>query len=291
MNTIDIIALLLTPGIGRRNAYKLLSQYSEEDLTIHHLKEIISNKFYKISSTDLYHFYEKSKRILDWAEKARIDIVDFQNTRYPSSLKAIDDPPLLLFIKGKYEFIKKEENCIGVIGTREPTAYGKEIAKMIGGYLAQKNIGVISGLALGCDTGAHIGCLKHKGKTAAILAHGLNMIYPNENKKLAEEIIAAGGCLISEYFPFEKPKNYSFIERDRLQSGLSKGIIVIETEETGGTMHTVNFARKQNKKIGCMKYSSIFNNYSTLKGNEYILKNMNSVPIKNYSDIDDFIKK
>lgn len=291
MNAMDIATLLLTPGIGRKNTFKLLEQYGEADLTINYLKEIITNKFYEISSIELHNSCEKSKRIMDWAEKKHIKIVDFKSSRYPSSLKAIDDPPLLLFIKGDYEFIRKEENCIGVIGSRMPTDYGKEISKMVGRYLAKKNIGVISGLALGCDAGAHTGCLEYKGKTAAILAHGLNMIYPNENKKLAEEIIASGGCIISEYFPYETPKQYSFIERDRIQSGLSKGIIVIETEETGGTMHTVRFARKQKKKIGCMKYSNVFNKYPALKGNEIILNHMESVPIKNYKDIDAFIKK
>lgn len=289
MNNIDMAALLLTAGIRRKKVHKILSHYGENELTINDLKEIIHSNFFKITLSQLHHFYEKSKQIIDWAEKAHIDVVDFQHPRYPLSLRGIEDPPLLLFIKGEYGFIRKEENCVGVIGTREPTDYGKEIAKMVGGYLAKKNVGVVSGLALGCDTGAHLGCLKNKGRTAAVLAHGLDMIYPKENRNLAEEIIASGGCLISEYFPFEKPKNYSFIERDRIQSGLSKGIIVIETEETGGTMHTVNFARKQKKKIGCMKYPKTFNKYSTLKGNETIL-NMNAVPIKNYKDIDDFIK-
>lgn len=289
INILNMVLLLSIEGIGRRNIYQILNQYGIEELRHKDLKEVIKSRIPALSFIEINNFYEKSKRVLEWAEKSNINIIDYMDARFPQSLKTIPDPPILLFIKGDYTFINNEKNCIAVIGSREATDYGKEISKMVGSYLAQKGIGVISGLALGCDTGAHIGCLQGEGRTAAILAHGLDMIYPYENKRLAEKIVSSGGCIISEYLPYKKPKNYTFIERDRIQSGLSKGVIVIETEERGGTIHTVGFAQKQNKKIGCMKYPSLFKEFPNLKGNEMILKRGNAIPIKNYRDIDRFI--
>ncbi|WP_058485064.1 DNA-processing protein DprA [Defluviitalea phaphyphila] len=282
IDIIDILTLLSIDRIGRKSIYNIFQEYKKERLLFNELKEILTSKLSNIDYKEFKNTYEKSKKIVDDAQKSNIHIISFKDSNFPIALKSIPDPPLLLFIKGNYDFIKNKEECIAVVGTRNPTYYGKKISRKIGKYLASNNIGVISGLALGCDTNAHIGCLEGKGRTAAILAHGLNMIYPYKNKRLAEEIIYNGGCIISEYPPHQKPKNYTFIERNRLQSGLSKGIIVIETGENGGTMHTIKFAIKQDRKIACIKSSF-------LKGNEIILKNKKVTPIENYSDINYFI--
>lgn len=289
INCLDIISLLSLEGIGRKRVGLILKQYRNISLSIKDIYEILKDKNYYFTLKELYQVYEKSKNIIEELNQSKIHMIDCLSTAYPDSLRKIEDPPLLLFIKGYYDFIYNEKNCLAVIGSREPTKKGKKTAYNIARYLARKKFSIISGLALGCDTQAHLACLKEKGRTAAILAHGLNMIYPKENEKLAEDIIDKGGCLISEYLPYEKAKNYTFIERDRLQSALSQAVIVIETEETGGTMHTVRFAKKQNKLLACVQYTPEQMQDYKLSGNKIILNELNAIPVRNYEDLDDLI--
>ncbi|NLK21685.1 MAG: DNA-processing protein DprA [Epulopiscium sp.] len=289
IDIIDTIALFGIDGVGRRTIYKISKQHPKDKLNPRCIQDILSERSIFPSLKEISKAYEYAEQIIESTIKRNIHILTIQDDRFPSALKVIPNPPILLFIRGDYKFINKEKSCIAVIGTRQPTSYGRDISKMIGEYLAQKKMAVVSGLAVGCDTKAHIGCLQGKGKTAAVLAHGLDMIYPYENKRLSEEIISSGGCIISEYLPKQIPQPYTFIERNRIQTGLSQGLIVIETEKTGGTMHTVQFALKQNKKIGCIKYPDSFKKYKKLGGNEKILKDTYTIPIKNYRDIDYFI--
>lgn len=290
IDSLDIIALLSIEGVGRKTVNYILELYGSHSLTMNEVYEILKNKLTFISLECIINAYEKSKCILDYFEKANIHIIHYLSRDYPNSLKNISDPPMLLFIKGHYDFIYNEKECIAVVGTRKPSELGKNTSFLIARYLSKKNISVISGLAAGCDTQAHLGSLKENGRTAAVIAHGLNMIYPYENKKLFYDIIDKGGCIISEYLPNEKPKNYTFVERDRIQSGLSSGIIVIETEEIGGTMHTVRFAKQQTKKIGCVMYSFIQMKEPQKRGNKIILNDFNALAITNYQDIDRFIQ-
>jgi DNA processing protein len=111
---------------------------------------------------------------------------------------------------------------------------------------------VVSGLALGCDTQGHRGCLEESGTAVAVLAHGLDEVHPNANRPLAEEIVAKGGCLVSEYPIGTEPKPNQFITRDRIQSGLSDAVVVIETGVNGGSMHTVRFAKRQRRLVMCI---------------------------------------
>lgn len=113
---------------------------------------------------------------------------------------------------------------------------------------------VVSGLAIGCDTAAHSGCLSVHGETIAVLAHGLDRVYPAVNRELVGEILDTGGCLLSEYPPKTRPFPANFVERDELQAGLSDGVIVVETGVKGGTMHTVRFSQEQRKPLACVKH-------------------------------------
>ena len=138
---------------------------------------------------------------------------------------------------------------IAIVGTREPTQYGAESARKLGGIFAKEGFVVVSGLATGIDAQAHKGALDANGMTIAVLAHGLHTVYPPENKKLANKILDKNGALVSEY-PWDKNSSrYSFVERDRIQSGLSLGVFVVETGIGGGTMHTAGFCKKQNRKL------------------------------------------
>lgn len=181
----------------------------------------------------------------------------------------IEDPPVTLYVKGDARCLN-DIFSIAVVGTRHPSEYGEDAAYKLGSLLAKKGITVIGGLAEGCDTAAHKGCLKSNGRTIAVLAHGLDRVYPAQNKKLAEDIFL-NGCLISEYPPGEPANKGNFIQRDRLQSALSAGIIVVETDIAGGTMHTVYYCLRQDRMLGCIKHPSGYRQ-SQSRGNELILK-------------------
>ena len=186
----------------------------------------------------------------------------------------------MIFYKGNLECLY-EKNSISIIGTRNPTEQGKQVAEDLAKSYAKEGFVIVSGLASGCDTFAHIGCLKSKGKTIATLPCGLDKCYPNENKDLADEIIKTGGCLISEYKINTNPSKNKFIQRDRLQAALSLGIVVVECAVECGTMHTVNFAKKYNKQIAVSTHKEIKNDIETVKGNLYLLENKDVIDLKN----------
>lgn len=140
---------------------------------------------------------------------------------------------------------------VAIIGTRNPTPEGITAGEFLGEYFGSKGFNVVSGLAKGCDTAAHRGCLKGKGFTTAIVAHGLHTVYPKENKGLAVEIIASGGVLMSEYFTGTGSLSNYFIERDRLQAGLSKATIVVQMGLKRRHLLCSECNTKKRKTFGC----------------------------------------
>lgn len=169
---------------------------------------------------------------------------------YPKGLMTITKYPEELFYKGNIDIINGS-TCVAIVGSREVSDVGIKKAYEYGQIAAEKGFVVVNGLAIGCDTHAIRGALSVGGKCVAVLPCGLDYIYPKTNERLACEVVKAGGCIISEYEEGIKPTKYSFVHRDRLQSGISAGVVVVETEIKGGTMHTVDFARKQNRRLAC----------------------------------------
>lgn len=186
-------------------------------------------------------------------ESLSIHSICYGEKDYPDGFKDLDRPPLYFFYKGNKEAIKQDG--IAVIGTRNVTPYTETIGKHIGSYVAKKGLTVISGLALGSDAAGHTGCLEGKGTTIAIVATALNTVYPKKNAPLQDEILANGGCVISEY-PIGTPFIARYlVERDRLQSGLAKGVIVVATGEMGGTWHAVNEAFSLHRPVAYFDYT------------------------------------
>lgn len=183
---------------------------------------------------------------LEALEKISGRIVTVWDSEFPSLLKRIYDPPLVLYIVGE---LKEEDNyLISVVGTRQPTAYGKIQAERLTQELVEQNITILSGLARGIDSIAHHTAIKNKGRTVAVIGSGLDVIYPPENKKLFSDI-AANGAVISEYAPGTKPDAPNFPKRNRIIAGLSLGCLVVETAIAGGAMQTAAFALDQNREV------------------------------------------
>lgn len=185
---------------------------------------------------------------LDRLENTDINLTTILSEDYPFRLKeGVADPPTLIFYKGKLENIS--EKAVAIVGTRNPTDESIEITNNLTTEMAKRGYCIVSGLAKGIDTVAHKGALENKVSTVAVLAHGLNTVYPKENIDLASSILENGGVLLSEYPPDEGIAPYQFVARDRIQSALSTTVFVVQTKVDGGTMKTANFAKKQGREL------------------------------------------
>lgn len=240
------LELLEIEGIGENTARSILKSKNE--------KQIENNIIY--------------------LQENNIKLITIEDEEYPKNLKQIYDYPISIYVKGNIELLNKK--CISIVGCREPSIYGEKAAKYFSYNLAKNNICIVSGLAKGIDSFAHIGALienkerksnekqkndekekninnkkttKSYAKTIAVLGNGLDTIYPKENKELANMIINQGGTIISEYPLGTTPERINFPARNRIVSGLSTGTLVIEAKEKSGTLITVDFALEQGKEV------------------------------------------
>ncbi len=192
-------------------------------------------------------YRENIEKYLEYMQKQDIKIINYFHPSYPEKLKNIYDPPMVLYVKGDETILN--EFSIGIIGCRDCTSYGKEVAYQLSKQLAQKKVHIISGLAKGIDSYAHLGCLAAEERTIAVIGNGLDSCYPAENTLLQEKIWKTGGAVISEYLIGTKPEKGHFPARNRIISGISNGLLVVEAKEKSGTLITVDFALEQGKNI------------------------------------------
>lgn len=178
---------------------------------------------------------------------SKINIINIKDKEYPLKLKTIKKPPTNLYVIGNIELLK--ENSISIIGARSCSEKGKKLAEKFAFELSKQELVIVSGMAKGIDTKAHIGAIKASGKTIAVLGCGFNHIYPEENIGLYQKIIEKGGLVISEYPPETKADSKKFLERNRIVSGLSIGVLVIEAAHRSGTSVTAKIAQKQGKEV------------------------------------------
>lgn len=213
--------------------WNLSKQELEISLKQDEIKEILKQDYRKSLEQDI-----------EYIKKYNIKVININNNYYPVNLKNIYDAPVVLYAIGNIELLK--EKSIAIVGTRRCTNYGKKVAKQISAEITKYNLNVISGLAMGIDTQAHIGA---HGKTIAVLGSGVDIIYPEENKTLAKEIIHNGGLIISEYPIGTKPEKMYFPSRNRIISGISDGVIVVEARKKSGSLITAEFALEQGKDV------------------------------------------
>lgn len=178
---------------------------------------------------------------------SKINIITINDKKYPPKLKIIKNPPIKLYTIGNVELLN--ENSISIIGSRNCSKKGGKLAEKFAFELTNQGLAIVSGMAKGIDRKAHIGAIESNGKTIAVLGCGFNHIYPEENIDLYYEIIAKGGLVISEYSPETKADSKKFLERNRIVSGLSIGVLVIEAAHRSGTSITAKIAQKQGRKV------------------------------------------
>ncbi|MDU0330994.1 DNA-processing protein DprA [Paenibacillus sp. 3LSP] len=298
LQALHILTLLNLSGYGRNTVHGILGVTEFVPSTLQDLMDIIKDSSEKVARVKvpeqvmLENAYKKAQLSLERCERLGIKVLGFNDPEFPVRLKVIPNPPVLIFVRGNLDSLNSELS-VAVIGTREPSSYGGVCGNRFGKIFAEKGLVVVSGLAKGIDTTGHRGCIEGGGQTIAVLAQGLDTpVYPKENRDLAEEIIATGGCLISEYDLGERGRPNFFVERDRLQSGLSAGVVVIETDIKGGTMHTVGFCLEQGKPLGCLNHPEKFLiNNDKSRGNQKLIKDGKAIPLFSVDDIELFLSK
>ncbi len=182
-------------------------------------------------------------------KKTKIKIISSNNRLFPKLLKEIPSAPKKIYVLGNLPDLSDDSPIIAIVGTRKATDYGKRLAKEISQKLSEMGAIIVSGLAMGIDTAAHEGAVAAKGKTIAVLANGLNSIYPAQNENLAKKILEFGGAIISEYEPATPAYQNQFLERNRIVSGLSIATIVIEAPDRSGSIATARLAAKQGREV------------------------------------------
>ena len=176
-----------------------------------------------------------------------MELIEIDDKRFPNKLKEVKNPPLKLYVEGEIQNLN--ENCIAVIGSRNWTEYGKKWCEIFVQELVKYNVVIVSGMANGIDSVAHNTAINSGGKTIAVLPCGLNNIYPPENLSLYKKIIQSGGTVITEYEPEEKAESKKFLDRNRIVSGLSFAILVVEAAHRSGTSVTAKIAKSQMRDV------------------------------------------
>jgi len=244
------LALQMIPGLGNIACKNLLNKFGDPERIFQtDISELNGIEGLRKETADRIvnrEFQIDPCEELAKLEKCDAKIVTFHDPSYPAALKEIHDPPILLYVKGKD--LPKNVTFMGVVGSRNPSPYGVKSAQMIGQGLGRRGLGVVSGMAKGVDASAHWGCLAGQGFTIAVLGTGIDIVYPAQNRKLADSI-ANKGALISEFPLGTPPEPKNFPIRNRIISGLSRGVIVVEATMKSGSLITAALALEQDREV------------------------------------------
>ncbi len=237
-------------GLGPVKARQLLEVYKDPRI-IFNLSKSELKAYKQLSAKNMEEILNREKRdridsVNDLMLKNDIKIITILDINYPEKLKQIYDPPVVLYYRGK---LRLSEFSIAIVGSRKTTNYGACTAKKLSYELAMRGVQIVSGLARGIDSIAHEGCLDAGGKTAAVLGCGLDYIYPPENSRLYENILNSGGLILSEYPPGTPPLQYNFPARNRIISGISSGVLIVEAAGKSGSLITAGYALEQGREV------------------------------------------
>ncbi|HSD06604.1 DNA-processing protein DprA [Flavobacterium sp.] len=266
-NLFYLLALLRIEGVGDIMAKKLLTHFGTAE-------NVLKAKSHQLASIDgvgavlLKNFkdksiFDKAQSELDYVQKNNIDILTFQDEKYPERLKHCIDGPVLVFSAGNIDL--KHRKIISIVGTRQITSYGTEFCRKLIEDLVPLNPIIVSGFAYGVDIVAHQLAMEHNLQTIGVLAHGLNQIYPKTHKKYMSKMEQNGGFM-TEFWSTSNPDKENFVRRNRIVAGMSEATIVIESADKGGSLITANMANDYNREVFAVpgrvtdKYSQGCNN-------------------------------
>jgi len=248
--TLQWLALSLTPGLGPTKARRLLEFFGGvQGIFRASLTELEAVGLHAVSAQSLGtgRSLELAQDELARVTAAGVRVVALDDAEYPAQLKQIYDPPLVLYVRG--DVVTITQPGVALVGTRHPTPYGVGMAERLACDLAARGLVIFSGMARGVDTAGHRGALAGKGKTVAVFGTGVDVPYPKENTRLIEQVLTMGGAVISEFPMSTFPAPQNFPIRNRIISGISLGVLVVEAAEYSGTRITARCALEQNREV------------------------------------------
>ena len=280
----DWVELNMTPGIGPRAAAKLLERfgsaeavYSATRAELEQLR-LVPEAVDSIIARDLQ---ARADSEIEVVRRLGGDILLLDDGVYPASLREIYDPPIVLYVKGAWSECLNQP-CVGVVGSRKCSTYGQNAALMLSRDLAQRSVTVVSGFARGIDAAAHRGALEGGGRTVAVLGTGIDGVYPRDHKRLAMEVLDRGGALVSQFPLGTPPVSENFPYRNRIISGLSLGVVVVEASEHSGSLITARLAIEQNREVFAVPGNITSRNSF---GTNYLIKGAGAKLVQQWQDI------
>ena len=280
----DWVALNMTPGIGPRAAAKLLERFGSAEAVFSATRvelerlRLLPEAVDSIIARDLH---ERAVSELENARQIGCDILILDDGVYPSLLREIYDPPIALYVKGAWTECL-DQPCVAIVGSRRSSTYGQNAATMLARDLAQRGVTIVSGFARGIDAAAHRGAIEGGGRTMAVLGTGIDEVYPRDHKKLAEEILDAGGAMVTQFPLATPPVSENFPYRNRIISGLSLGVIVVEAAENSGSLITARLAIEQNREVFAVPGNITSRNSF---GTNYLIKGAGAKLVQQWQDV------
>jgi DNA processing protein len=280
----DWVELNMTPGIGPRVAAKLLERFGSAEAVYNATRSeleqlrLLPESIDTIIARDLQARAEAEIRTV---RKLDGDILLLDDGVYPASLREIFDPPIVIYVKGAWS-VCLDQPCIGIVGSRRCSTYGQNAALMLARDLAQRGVTIVSGFARGIDASAHRGALEAGGRTVAVLGTGIDECYPRDHKRLASEILDSGGALVTQFPLGTPPVSENFPYRNRIISGLSLGVVVVEASENSGSLITARLAIEQNREVFAVPGNITSRNSF---GTNYLIKGAGAKLVQQWQDI------
>ena len=279
------IALNMTPGVGPRAAARLLERFGSAEGVFGALRSELERLRLRpeaVESIALRDRHEEAARELERVRALEgADVLVLDDGAYPQLLREIPDPPITLYVRGRWAECL-EAPCVALVGSRRCSTYGQNVALSLARDLASRGVTIVSGLARGIDAAAHRGALEAGGRTAAVLGTGLDEVYPRDHRKLAAEILEKGGALVTQFPLGTPPVAENFPYRNRIISGLSLGVVVVEAAENSGSLITARLALEQGREVYAVPGNITSRNSF---GSNYLIKGAGAKLVQQWQDV------
>jgi DNA processing protein len=280
----DWIALNMTPGVGPRVAARLLERFGSAAGVFGALRVELEQLRLRPETLEAIALRERHAAADEELVRVRelgADVLILDDGTYPALLREIADPPITLYVKGAWQECL-EAPCVAIVGSRRCSTYGQNIAALLARELAARGVTIVSGLARGIDAAAHRGALEAGGRTVGVLGTGVDEVYPRDHKKLAAEMLAQGGALVSQFPLSTPPIPENFPYRNRIISGLSLGTVLVEAAENSGSLITARLALEQGREVFAVPGNITSRNSF---GTNYLIKAAGAKLVQTWQDV------
>ena len=280
----DWVALNMTPGIGPRAAAKLLERFGSAEAVYGATRSDLEQLRLLPEAVDTiiaHDLFARAEAEIENVRKLGADLLILDDGVYPLLLREIYDPPITIYLKGAWSECL-DQPCVAIVGSRRCSTYGQNAALMLARDLAQRGVTIVSGFARGIDAAAHRGALEGGGRTVAVLGTGLDQVYPRDHKKLADEILEKGGAVVTQFPLGTPPVSENFPYRNRIISGLSLGVVVVEAAENSGSLITARLAIEQNREVFAVPGNITSKNSF---GTNYLIKGAGAKLVQQWQDV------